>query len=513
MTKATFTTTKNPLSFGSKEVFTERKVNIINAYKMALQLVQSQPNNDWNHKALAWCLIDLIKQNPTAEYIEQLKQIPESAYDEVLEKSIFFALRRSNPLMEKIDQARALSKAGQHRDSANAYFQLLKQQPENQELHLAFGWELWHLSQENLKIQPIQIDKFKRYFFEFFKLNIDKDSDLYHRFLQVALRLIENDKIKAFENIDFAQFCLQWDLNHLKSEDYLPRSYQDAKSEIHEIQPLALSVFREALKNALIHKNNQALQIFCPLISNQFPKIRNSDTLWLKWDLAKSYQFLGEIQKALDLIFPILKMKPNEYWLWDFLGDIYFIHNSEKSVACFCKALMLQKDINFVAKIKLKLVHYFLYHEQFNEARTEIDEIIEYKHSHNQKLTIELQQYQVESWYLSAEKLKNNCSFYQLKETIADELLYKDLPLIEGILGDTYEHNEKVSRKIYIESTNGISQEISLPERRIKLKNKKEGMGVNLKGEIINGKFQLYWIAERKNCQPWDICKISNRTC
>ncbi|EDJ87789.1 hypothetical protein CGSHi22121_00352 [Haemophilus influenzae 22.1-21] len=47
----------------SKEVFSERKVNLENAYKMAIELVRQDPNNEWNQKALAWCLIDLIKKN------------------------------------------------------------------------------------------------------------------------------------------------------------------------------------------------------------------------------------------------------------------------------------------------------------------------------------------------------------------------------------------------------------------------------------------------------------------
>ena len=52
------------IDFSSKEVFSERKQgNIQKAYKMAQQLVQHNPKDSWNHKALAWCLIDLIKQN------------------------------------------------------------------------------------------------------------------------------------------------------------------------------------------------------------------------------------------------------------------------------------------------------------------------------------------------------------------------------------------------------------------------------------------------------------------
>ena len=112
----------NLIDFSSKEVFSERKQgNIQKAYKMAQQLVQHNPKDSWNHKALAWCLIDLIKQNPQEQYIEKLKQIPISARDDILEKSINFAIKKSNPLNTEINHAKMLSKKKQHREVANFF--------------------------------------------------------------------------------------------------------------------------------------------------------------------------------------------------------------------------------------------------------------------------------------------------------------------------------------------------------------------------------------------------------
>lgn len=166
---------KNHLEFSSKDVFLERKNgDLQKAYEMACQLVEHNPNDEWNQKALAWCLISLIKQNPLDEYVEKLKQIPDSAIDEVLEKSIHFALQQANPFKTEINQAKELSKAGQHRDAANIYFKILKSQPNNIELQTAFAWELYHLGQEVLKQAAINVENIKRYFFEYFKLSTEK---------------------------------------------------------------------------------------------------------------------------------------------------------------------------------------------------------------------------------------------------------------------------------------------------------------------------------------------------
>ncbi|NBI43843.1 hypothetical protein GVX76_10260 [[Haemophilus] felis] len=482
---------KNQLGFSSKDVFSERKNgDLQKAYEMACQLVEHNPNDEWNQKALAWCLISLIKQNPLDEYVEKLKQIPDSAIDEVLEKSIYFALQQANPFKTEINQAKALSKAGQHRDAANIYFKILKSQPNNIELQTAFAWELYHLSQEVLKQALINVENIKRYFFEYFKLSTEKPSLLHHCFLNIALRLIENDKIDKKQNIDFVAFCLQWNFNNLKWEDYNPRHYQDNNGKEHTIQPLALTVFRLVLQNAIERNNRQALNELVNFIESKLQKI-NGDIIWLQWDLAKSYHFLNDNKSALNIVMPILKSKPNEFWLWDFLGDIYFSEDQNIALACYCKALLKQKDINFVAKIKMKLVYYFIHQEEFDRAKTELQQIIDYKQAHSQRITDEIQQFRLEPWFQQASCLNANTDFYLQFIPLAEQLLYQDLPWIYAVLGGTFEHNSKLNRKLFIQ-TGHIPTEISVPENRINLANKKADLPIQIKGEWTEGKFQIY---------------------
>ena len=44
----------------SKEVFALRKEGSLDeAYTMALEIIEADPNDEWNIKAIAWCLYDL----------------------------------------------------------------------------------------------------------------------------------------------------------------------------------------------------------------------------------------------------------------------------------------------------------------------------------------------------------------------------------------------------------------------------------------------------------------------
>ena len=495
------------IDFSSKEVFAERKQgNIQKAYKMAQQLVQHNPKDSWNHKALAWCLIDLIKQNPQEQYIEQLKQIPISARDDILEKSINFAIKKSNPLNTEINHAKMLSKKKQHREAANLYFKLLKNQPENMELQTSFAWELYYLTSENLKKKSINIDNIKRYFLEYFKLQTEKPSLLHHCFLRASLKLITNEEIDKKNNIDFAKFCQQWNLENLNPDDYEPSSYQTQSGEIYKSQSLALSVFRAALKNAMELNNLQALNELVAFIQTKIHFIK-SDHIWLQWDLAKSYHLLGNNKVALDILLPILKSKPNEYWLWDFLGDLYFYDDNELAISCYCKALLHQKDINFVAKIKMKLAYYFIHYEKFERAKIELQAIIDYKQKHSQKISEELQQLSREIWFEKPITARNNLDFYSEKASTAEELLYQDLPWIAAVLGDAFEHNDKISRKLFIK-TEAIPMEISVPDSRISLKTKNAGLPIQIKGEWNNNKFQIYLVKIRQALYANDIFSL-----
>ena len=124
----------------SKMVFSERKVNLDNAYKMALELINQNSTDEWNQRALAWCLIDLIKRDVKENKIINLETYKAKLEnivldDEILNKQKEFVLGLLNPnqkeMKEKIAQAKILSKQGNHRDAANIYFKLLKEHNDN----------------------------------------------------------------------------------------------------------------------------------------------------------------------------------------------------------------------------------------------------------------------------------------------------------------------------------------------------------------------------------------------
>lgn len=85
----------------SKEVFAKRREGQLDeAYRMALQLMNSPNPDEWDTRAFGWCLIDLIKRDARAErvkdldhYRQQLEAIEIPIVDEV------FATQREQAIL------------------------------------------------------------------------------------------------------------------------------------------------------------------------------------------------------------------------------------------------------------------------------------------------------------------------------------------------------------------------------------------------------------------------------
>src|SRR5688572_25990179 len=116
----------------SKDVFAKRREGALDeAYQMALELVEMPGADDWDHKALAWCCVDLIKREATSgksaaidEYRTHLEKI-DAAEDEILRKQIQFALSLCTTSGAEMFKARSLSKSGKHLESAAIYRKLI----------------------------------------------------------------------------------------------------------------------------------------------------------------------------------------------------------------------------------------------------------------------------------------------------------------------------------------------------------------------------------------------------
>lgn len=488
----------------SKVVFSKRKEGELDeAYTMATELINNPERDDWDIKAFAWCVIDLIKrdvksghQQNLSHYAQQLEHLEIDSSDNILIDQRQYTLKLCKPSGQDILKAKALSKQGHHQESINLYRKILSSGDHSEDVQTGLAWELYRIAKAMIEQDPPNFNGAKKHLNDYFKLETEKPSLLHTCFLQLA------DKIAKEGKLNMGAFARIWGLEYLRSDDYEPFIAKDGN-----IYPsLAERVVQHASKDAFLRNAQEDLQYILPFINdciNRYP-----DNLWLKLSNAKTLMATGRNNEALSFGLQVVKGKVNDYWAWELIGDIHKSASPKIALSCYCKALLCSKDINFVGKVKIKLAELLIKISAYSEAKLEIEEIANYRIDNSQKIPEAAALLKGQPWYENETAEISNQGFYLTNALMAEELLYSDLPWIKGVLGEVFTIDtkpNKLKRKVYIDST-PVPIEISIPESKVTISEKHLGMGIRIKGEYDSeNRFQTYTLENRDITDKWDI--------
>lgn len=490
----------------SKEVFAKRKEGKKEeAYNMALELMNINSNDDWNIKAFAYCLMDMIKissstgdNNVTKHYLMQLDKLNIDASDDILTKSIARAKLFADPNQKIILEAKQLSKQGNYDQAINLYRQALSQFPENMELHESLGWELYKVGKSIFTTEPINTTLAKQLLGEYLNLKNERPSLLHSLFLRYA------DKLIGQEHFDLVPFLIFWNLDNLTEDDFEPYKADNGK-----VYPsIAEKVIQHAAKDALNKKVIQNIQYILPYVEMAIDRFH--DNFWLTYYKVKLLHALHEDEKALEFSLVVVKAKIDQYWAWDLLGEVLLDIDKEKTFSCYCKALQCRAEDKFLAGVRIKFAKLLLEKSMVSEAKYEINQVIKAREAEGWKITDELQVFQTSDWYVNTTAVKNNKELYKNNVAKANNLLFDKLPWINASLGDTFvipNKPNKPKRKLFVSLLNETTPiEISVPENKYNFKSLSIGDGLKLKGEYDNdGRFQVYIFDKRNTSEKWDI--------
>jgi hypothetical protein len=216
----------------------------------------------------------------------------------------------------------------------------------------------------------------------------------------------------------------------------------------------------------------------------------------------------GRHGEALPLGLEVVKNNINEYWAWGLLGDIHQPASPKAALSCYCKALLCSNDINFIYKVKIKLAELLVKNSSYSQAKLEIDEAVGHLIKNNNQVPEAVELLKGEPWYENETASTSNQELYIKNAPMAEELLYNDLPWINGVLGEAFITNanpNKPRRKVYIQST-PMPMEASIPESKVLISEKHPGMGIRIKGENDSeNRFQIYKLENRNVTNKWDI--------
>jgi hypothetical protein len=130
--------------------------------------------------------------------------------------------------------------------------------------------------------------------------------------------------------------------------------------------------------------------------------------------------------KKLASLLPFAKKKRNDFWVWEILSEA-FSNEAEKVFACYCKALSCISPAEMLVGLRQKMASILIARKCFNEARTEIDLLVQTKTEQGHRIHPEVSNWQSMDWYKRAVESKSNLSLYKDFLAIAEALLFSDV--------------------------------------------------------------------------------------
>lgn len=486
----------------SKEVFALRKEGRLDeAYQLAVQLNNAPDADIWASRALAWCLVDIIKRDFAAGCFEELEQYGlhlqkikiDAQQDDVLAKQQAYALSMCEPSSPIIFEAQRYSKQGNFAEAINCYKKLF---PNLSKVHhTSFGWDIFRHSRQLHADGPRSVFQIKKHFQQYLNLDIEKPSRLHSSILWLAKEIAKDG------GLDLGAFLRLWGIETFQEDDFQRRTTEEGR----QYPALVEEVIQRICKNATQSKNNDQIRFIFPLLDEC--EALYQDNIWLVYYKAKCLLSLNRIEEAQKYCVVVCKSKPNEFWAWSLLGDTYS-DNNQVAMACYAKALMCPAEKDKTINLRSKATRIFAELGYYEQAKLEADICIQLKPDSLSKEIVFLKS---QDWFVKTAPSLSNADFYAAHAVVVEEMLFADIPWVDAVVGEVFTivgkegRHGQTRRKIYIKAIPFVREE-SCVENKFPYPELSVGSSIRVKGEARHDKpYQILSISQRKDGLLWDI--------
>lgn len=221
----------------------------------------------------------------------------------------------------------------------------------------------------------------------------------------------------------YIEFCDWWNFNKFMPQDYSPYEYVDYKGAKKSIMSVAEQSCCGYCNALLSQGNKEKIKEFLPRVeqlANSHPEYQ-----YPPYYISKLYMAIGDKQSAFNAILPFVKKKPNDYWVWQCLGDAS--DDDAVKFACYSRALTCSCRPAYLVKVKEHYAQMLVNCHYYNEAKTEIEQIIKIRTENKWNISAQLRQTATAEWYKTAKANKSNADFYATNAQDAEMLVYPDM--------------------------------------------------------------------------------------
>lgn len=366
-------------SYGTSEVTSLRKAGKVDeAYQKAKERLAKEPENVWAKRDMSWVLYSYLKANTTLEkldvFVGYLKELHE--------------LKLPQDEVMLFDQV---------------------------------GWQIGKIVFGLLREQNPDIRKIKSIFEYATNFHYTKPSEGYSFLFKAFHKALK-------EGPDYVSFAEWWDFNNFREEDYKKEKLPNGKDVMSVAEQAIIAYVKHLLpqqtfQGTTILKKEKSLNFipFLDRVMETHPELQYPPYFKAKLLLAA-----GDQENMLSALLPFAKRKRNEFWVWDVMSEA-FSNDEEKRIACYCKALTCKTSDDFLIKIRQKMATWFIQNKMFNEAKTEIENIVRTRETNAWKLPSQIESWISQDWYAEAQIQTTNLEYYRNKIAVAEEILYSDI--------------------------------------------------------------------------------------
>jgi hypothetical protein len=349
------------------------------ALNMAKAELQADPSNIWAKRNISWVYYDYLKQNSLPEQFDSF--------------------------MTWLDELKNLQLPA---DEKMLFEQLC--------------WQIGKMAFNLLKIVPVDTNKGIKLFETIHSFHFPAPSDGYS-FLFKALHKFLKDTDK------YIQFADWWDFKYFMPNNFEKDKLPNGKEIMSIVEQAYITYAKHILPKRTftgeIIFDREKANAFLPLLSELCDK--NPAMQYPPYFHAKLLLATGDKNDALAKLLPFARKKRNDFWVWDILAEL-FTNDPEKVFSCYCRALSCKSPEEMLTKLRQKFSAILVERKLFNEAKTEIEQLLKTKKEQGHSVSAELLNWISSEWYKEAKTLNNNFSLYKNNGHVAEEILFADIP-------------------------------------------------------------------------------------
>jgi hypothetical protein len=295
-----------------------------------------------------------------------------------------------------------------------------------EEEKLLFGNVAWQIGKMGIsmgKVIPLPQQQAAQLFEVFKSFHFPKGEEGYS-FLYKAFH-------KLFKGSTwYIPFADWWDFGHFRPEDWQKEKLENGREMMALVEQAYIAYAKQLLPGQAGFDREKAAA-FLPRLEEVVEN--HPEYQYPPYFQAKLLLALGNRNNMLEALLPFARKKKNDFWVWEVIAEA-FSADPDIVLACYCRALLCKSPKEMLVSLRQKLAIILIDKGFYNEARTEINTLIEVRSAQGYNIPPEFVSWVLEDWYQQASDLPSNLKFYKQFASKADAILYSDVPEVKAMV-------------------------------------------------------------------------------